>query len=126
MIKRRFPRRGVALVEMVIVLPLLLLLLLGGLDLALQYHVRYCMVNACREAARTLAVRDGTQQEAENAAQGLLSGLRADFTVSFPGAESSGADVTVRISVPRDEIALGILGSAEGTIEIETTMRKEQ
>ncbi len=120
-------RHGVAIVEMAIVLPLLLLLLLGGLDFGLQYHVRHCMVNAAREAARVLAVRGGTQAEATTAATNELASINATFAISFPvPSDSSLPEVTVRISVPRAEVSLGMFGAPGGTIEIQTTMRKEE
>ena len=61
-------QRGVAVVEMAVVLPVLALLLLGGIDIALQFYVRHSMVNAAREAARTLAVREGTPDQAKTVA----------------------------------------------------------
>jgi hypothetical protein len=119
-------RRGVAIIEMAIVLPLLLLLLLGGLDFGLQYHVRHCMVNAGREAARVLAVRNGTEAEATTAAMNELAGIGATFTITFPAPSPPGSpDVIVRISVPQADVSLGMFGSPGGTIEIQSTMRKE-
>jgi len=123
-------RHGTATVEVAIVLPLLLLLTLGGLDYALQFHVLHCMTNASREAARVLAVREGTIDAARSAALRQLSGIDAHFSVTatLPGEDET--DVTVRISVPRDEVSLGVVGafglSRRDTIVTQTKMRREE
>jgi Flp pilus assembly protein TadG len=123
-------RRGTAIVEMALVLPLLLLLILGGLDFALQLHVLHCMTNAAREGARQLAVRGATVEQATAAALDQLSGINATFTVAPTLPAEGETDVVVSISVPRDEVALGLhelLGSSPGgMLQVRTTMRLEQ
>ena len=115
--------RGLATVETAIVLGLLLLLVIGGLEFALQFHVRHTMANAAREGARHLAVSDGTPTEARTIALDLLDGINANFTVA---TDVEGTDVTVRVSVPVSQVSLGLIPHDEGdTIETFTTMRKE-
>ena len=122
-------RRGTAVVETAIVLPLLLILILGGVDFAFQLHVVHTMTNAAREAARKLAVRGGTEAQARTTALDQLSGIHATFTVTFPPPPSDPCDTVVRISVPQDEISLGIYGllglTPGGTIQVQAIMRKE-
>lgn len=123
-------RRGTGTVEMAIVLPLLLMLVLGGLDYALQLHVLHCMSNASREAARVLAVREGTIEAARSAALGQLSTIGAHFSITATLPDEGETDVIVRVSVPRNEVSLGIVEafglSRRDTIVTQTTMRKEQ
>lgn len=118
-------RRGAALIEAAIVFGLLLLMITGGLDFALQLHVRHRMTGASREAARALAVKKGTTAQATTAALNQLKGINATFTVSFP-APSDPDDIKVQISVPRRQISLGFFSGPKGAaITTETTMRKE-
>jgi hypothetical protein len=121
--------RGTAVVETALVLPFLLLLILGGLDFGFQLHVVHTMTNAAREAARKLAVRGGTTAQATTAALDQLSGIHATFSVTFPPSTTDPCDMVVHISVPRDEVTLGIYGllglSPGGTLDVKAIMRKE-
>jgi hypothetical protein len=131
--RNQIGRRGTAVVEMAFLLPLLLMLILGGVDFAFQLHVVHTMTNAAREAAREaarkLAVRGGTTAQATTTAMDQLSGIHATFTVTFPPPVSDPCDTVVHISVPRDQISLGIYGllglSPGGTIQVQAIMRKE-
>lgn len=113
------------MVEMAIVLPLFLLMIMGGLEYALQFHVRQVMTNSARNAARQLAVQNGTVASAKALAISELTGINANFTVTATDAPSTtNRDVVVYISVPRSDISLGLLGT-DGVIDVEVTMRKE-
>ncbi|MGA2070591.1 MAG: TadE family protein [Sedimentisphaerales bacterium] len=123
--KKAARRRGSAVVETALVFGVLSLLIFGGLDFAIQFHVRYLMSSAARDAARYLAVQNGTQAQATTAAQARLSSINATFTVTFP-TPASNTDVTVQISVPRKTVSLGLFpGSPGATITVKSTMRKE-
>jgi len=117
-------RRGTAIVETALVLGILVLLIIGGMDFAIQFHVRHVMTSAAREAARYLAVRNGTEAQAKTAALNQLKGYNPDyFTITC--SEAAG-DVTVNISVLRKDISIGYFPGATGaTITAKTTMRKE-
>lgn len=131
------PCRGAAAVELAISLPLVLLLLLGGIEYALQFSVLNEMTNAARNAAREMVIRGGTQAAACAAAQKELSYDSSKFTITFPPpAADSPQDVIVHISTLRSNFSLGIGGlldffnsahaDAAQTIDAEATMRKEQ
>ena len=128
--RTRIGREGTAAVEMAIVLPLLLVLVLGGIDFGFQLHVLHTMAQAAREAVRELAVRGGTLERAESVAQAQLSGIHAHFTVTPTWPGEGETTVTVRISVPREEISLGVdrlLGlSPAPTLQVRAAMRQEQ
>src|SRR2546421_9565499 len=55
---RRVGRRGAALVEFAIVVPLLLLLVLGIMEFGMTMHDYIMVVHGAREGARTAAVGD--------------------------------------------------------------------
>ncbi len=116
--------RGVAVVEMAIVLPVLVLLLLGAVDVAMQFYVRHSMVNAAREAARTMAVSQGTADQARAVATTELSRIKATFTVT-PTLDDVNDMVVVRISAPIKDVSLGIVGASQGDMVVQTVMRKE-
>jgi hypothetical protein len=115
---------------MVLVLPILLLLILGGIDLGLQISTMHEMTNAAREAARTLAVRQGTVAQAQGEALNLLKdpqGKLYTVTAAEP-TDANSYDVKVHISVPRSKISLMAgLGSflTSGNLNAEVVMRKE-
>lgn len=115
-------KHGLATVELAIVLPVLLLLILGGIEYGLQIQTDHVMTEAAREAARQMAVRGGTAADAKALALDRLSGIHANFTVTVTGPNAS-RDVTVHISVPRTDVSMGWLTG--GTIETQITMRKE-
>lgn len=121
--------RGTALVETAVVLPVLLLLILGGLDFALQLHVLHTMTTAARDAARMRAVRGATEEQATAQAQAQLDSIHATFDITYPAADDP-CDIKVRVSVAREAVSLGLyrlLGlSAGGTLRAEAVMRKEQ
>jgi Flp pilus assembly protein TadG len=120
-------RRGTSLAEAVLILPVVLLLIAGGLDLAWQFYVRTCMARAAGEAVRLLAIRGATVAEAADVANSRLSSLHASFTVAPElGPASDPNDAVVQISVPQSEIAIGpfTMGSG-GTIQVRAVMRIE-
>jgi Flp pilus assembly protein TadG len=72
----RLARRGNALVEFVLVLPLLLLLLLGAIDWGFYFIVRETVINATREGARVGSVASGTAQATADARVAVENYLR--------------------------------------------------
>jgi Flp pilus assembly protein TadG len=121
-------RRGTAAVEMALVLPLLLTLIMCGVDLGFQLYVVHQMTSGAREAARVLAVQGGTTTKATAAAMSYVSGFHATFSVTFP---SDPCDAIVCVSVPQQQVSLGTLtllgkGKSGNTLRVQATMRKEQ
>jgi Flp pilus assembly protein TadG len=123
--KKTACRRGSAVVETALVIGMLALLIFGGLDFAIQFHVRYVMNGAARDAARYLAVSGKNQTQARTAALDRLKVINAIFTVTFP-TPASNTDVMVQITVPRKTVSLGLFpGSTNETITVKATMRNE-
>ncbi len=124
-------RRGTALVELAIVLPMLLLVVFGIIEFGSVMYTRHNMVQAAREAARILAIKDGTTAEATavaNSRLALVSGVNFTVSITAPTSDSDpNQDVTVVITAPLSEAALsdpiGIMGNA--VISARAVMRKE-
>ena len=72
-IPKRHNRRGAALVEFAICLPVLVLIVLGSIEAASAIFVRQGLVVAAYEASREAARRDGTTSNATARATAILS-----------------------------------------------------
>jgi Flp pilus assembly protein TadG len=134
---RRRPdaRRGQALVEFAIVIPVLLLLLLGVVDFARAWNVYEVLTDAAREGARE-AVVDNGKSEAEirtiiQSAAGRAGIPLPDGDITITGmADGRGAPTTVRIQfVYRLKWVGAFLALAQGdrdlTLVTEAVMRNE-
>ncbi len=133
-------KSGANAVEFAVVLPVLLLIVLGIIQFGVIFFTYNNMVQAAREAARTLAVQEATATEAQQIALNQLgfSGLAYTVTVCEPDAVpphgpacvpplDPNSDVSVTITVPLSEATLvDILGLfSTGDLEATVTMRKE-
>ena len=115
-------RRGAALVEMALVILVLVVILLGIIDIGYVFFVQHNMVNAARDAARAVAVRDGTTSAAIAVAQNRLEDIPLDFNidVSVPdGSSPTDRDVSVLITTPLNAASLG---SPTGPCPLNATM----
>lgn len=101
-------QRGQELVEFAIVLPLLLLILFGAIDLGRAFHAAITIANAAREGARYIAlhpdeIANGRYQAVLEAQGGGITITTADVDVSCPDTEPppGGCDrmQTVRVTV---------------------------
>lgn len=99
-------RRGVAMVEMALMLPAFLLLTFAIIELGWLMYVRQSMNYAAREAVRIMAVRGYTEAEAEDFAKDYLSTFANypyTFTTSNP---DNGSTVTMDIHIPVQTVSL--------------------
>ncbi len=145
---RRFARcnQGIASVEFVIIMPVLMLFLFGIITFASALYVHVNMENAAREAARRMAVAEApaagvpvsctspqatatAPRTAENYACTYLVDWPVGFLVeadfcTFPGDR----DVIVTVTVPAEQVALAdIFGFFDGmTLTAEVIMRREE
>jgi len=60
-VRRLRDRRGVAIVEFALVVPLLLLIVVGTLEFARAFNIYQVVVNSAREGARIVALPPGSQ-----------------------------------------------------------------
>ncbi len=98
----RKKRRGAYVVEMSIALPILFLVIMGGLELFQLSRVRHACNQAVYEAARRLVIPGGSRQEAVDAAKHVIeaNGFRlGSITVSPEVISMSTQEVTVELSV---------------------------
>jgi hypothetical protein len=131
--KRLRSRRGQALVEFVLVIPILLLLVLGLMDFARAWQTQHAMADAAREGARMLVVNETAGFEAaELAIRERLADARLDLTrltVRFdPEDEPAGRNEpqTVIIQYGYDFWMLRpFMGEQRANLVSTTTMRGE-
>ena len=89
--RNKHARRGAAMVEMALVLPLFLMLVLGIIEFGRAMMIANLVTNAAREGAR-MAVLDGsTNTDVTNTVK--------TFLISAIGTSVSSSDITVTITV---------------------------
>lgn len=111
---RRFrqPRRGVAAVEMALLIPILLGLLLGCWEVGRVLHIQQMLSNAAREAGRQASAGQLSQAQAEQVARNYLdTALGSGFTASVTATvtnKSGGSDPTGATQMDKFEIEVSI------------------
>jgi Flp pilus assembly protein TadG len=112
--RRRRGSKGQATVEMALVLPILMWLLVGMVDIARMANAYLTIQHASREAVRlgiTGASDTAVGQRAKSSAV-ALDPTRLTVTITPLGGKFSGSDITVAVSYHYKVIALmGIIGS---------------
>ena len=118
----RSNRRGVAAVEFAIVLPVLLTLLTGIVQMGIMMFVGHNMVSVSQETARLVAVGELTEAEGQTYANDHLMNWDLTYDVSV---QRQGSDIVVDIAVPLSDVALiDILGLFNsGDLTTRTSMR---
>jgi Flp pilus assembly protein TadG len=117
--------RGQALVEFVLVLPILLMLVFAVVQFGITYHHYITVTDATRAGARAAVVNtdeDDPEAVAETAVRDSAVNLdqsELDVNVSFTGYER-GDEVTVEAVYPYEINLLGIV-VASGNLTSETT-----
>lgn len=96
---------GAVAVEFAILVPFLILLVIGIVELSHAYNVKITLTQAAREAARTMAVTNSpsaAQAQAVKAAVGLSPALKAgnvSVTATGPGGTcASGQEATATVT----------------------------
>ncbi len=125
--------RGLAAVEMALLLPLLLLLLFGMLEYGAMFWRAQQIGAAARHGARIGALPDGTSAAVTAAVDAMLSaaglgdtGYTVTLTPVDPSALAPGATFEVEVSVPYADIDLtGFPIPAPTAIVRSTTMARE-
>ncbi|HWI65212.1 MAG TPA: TadE/TadG family type IV pilus assembly protein [Symbiobacteriaceae bacterium] len=112
--RRRRGSSGQATVEMALVLPILIWLLIGLVDIARMANAYLIIQHASREAVRLGITGASDVQVTQRAlAQSTtLDSTRLTVTVTPAGTRNTGSDVTVRIAYRYRVLALmGIIGN---------------
>ena len=130
---RRHRQQGSSAVEFGIVAPLLLMLIMGIVDVGNLLFVYNSMLNAAREASRSVAVAEQTAAQAKTTAETTLAKHRGKsgaipFTVvvTVP-ATPADKEIKTTISAPLSQALMldmfGLMGSA--TMTAVSSMRQE-
>jgi Flp pilus assembly protein TadG len=134
-------RRGQAVVEFALILPLLLILIISVFEFARAWNIQQVMTDAAREGARVAVVGSGNDentatitpkvQTAIDNALGVAAIDPADANVTMTGVGGGrGAAATVQIELPYRFVFLGPLmswttGESSLTLRTSITMRNE-
>jgi Flp pilus assembly protein TadG len=127
----RSNRKGTAIVELAVCMPVVALVVFASLEGANKLFVRQATVQAAYEAAKFGSRRDGTRVQSERLATEVLSARRINsptitFVTGDPATTRSGSDVTVRVSVNSNDRLITRFRIFSGRqIEAVATMQKE-
>ena len=130
---RRSNRRGMLLVELALVLPLLLVLILGLMEYGWLFLKAQQITNAARQGARSGARADATAAEIINSVADAMSAAGLDgsgYSVTLSPADPStlltGQMFSVDVSVPYGNIGLSVpLVPVPTTLDSLFTMARE-
>lgn len=115
-------RSGAAVIESAFVLPVLLIMMTGIVDMGYMFAVRNNMASVSQDAARLVAVGNMTATEAKSYSKTKLMASGMPYTVN---AAISGQNVIVDISVPnKDVVLVDFLGLFQtGNLKAQSSMR---
>ena len=117
-------QRGSAVVEFALVVPLVLILVLGIVEVAVVARSELQLIHAAREGARQAATSPDTGRAAAAVRRSLGTvGRGARISVSRPAGV--GEQATVRVSLPH-RVAAPILGGFTVELSASATMRTER
>jgi len=125
---------GVSAVEFAFVLPVILVLITGIINVGVLMLTQSDMVRVAQDAARALALAQMTEQETKTYVQDKLGrlGENLDVAVTLPDPDAGETDVAVTISVPMaDVVPIDIIGMKnlnifkKGALQTQITMRQE-
>ena len=116
-------QRGAALVEMAIILPVLLVLLLGVIDLGRIFYAYEALANATREGARYCALHPGNQAGTQTRVQAELNtSMATDVDVTTTCSDlGAGKQITVTATYPFEVLTPLIRQLTGGDIVLSTS-----
>ena len=134
--RRRRGRRGAAIVEFAVVLPLLMLILFGILEYGYLFFVQQTLTNAAREGCRIAVLQSTTNYATPGGVDDRIAELMgavglgsADYTVAKTPDPPDGIteNVTIRIAVPSSKVSITGFFKSQTFSELagHCTMRKE-
>lgn len=118
-------RRGAAAAEFALVLPLLLMMMFGGLQYGSLFFAQNSLQTAARNGARALASGAVSAGDVQTAVRGDLPGWIAPGDVVVNAGPLGADQVRVRISVPAARAAVVRLVPMPETIEASVVMQQE-
>lgn len=115
---------GSAVVEFALIMPLVLVLLLGVVEVAVIARSEIQLVHATREGAREAAASPDTSRAAA-AVRGALGNNRSNARIAVSRPSTVGHKATVTVSLPH-RVAAPIFGGFTVTLSSTATMRVER
>jgi len=112
-------RRGAAVVEFAVCLPLIVLIVFGGIEAANMLFLRQTLVQAAYEGVKTAVKVEGTSAQATASAQAVVDGRRLknvsiSISPSDLAAAPRGQIVEITVSAPGDDNSLFPFGPFAG------------
>jgi Flp pilus assembly protein TadG len=103
-------RRGAAIAEFAVVVPVLILLIFGMLEFSRLMMVEQVLVNAAREGARKASLPGTTTSDVTTVVNDYLtnsgiSGANAPTVSPAPDSANAGDAITVTVSVPFNNVS---------------------
>lgn len=128
--QNRFNRRGTAIVETAVVLPVALMFVLGVAEFSLMLMARQSVAIAAREGARAAARPHGDLGDVRAAVDRVMTNAGYEgYTIetNVDDIDYSDRDVRCRVTLPWDRFAISgnVFGGGTWDISIQTTMRRE-
>jgi len=123
--RRTIGERGTSTASFVILFPLFLFLFMGIVQWGLYFHARSQVTAAAQDTARAAQGVDGTPEDGQAVATGLLadateSGLVHDVTVNVTrvdGVVRAQVDAELRVLVPLPGFSVHLQGISQGRAE---------
>jgi len=108
----RGSRRGAAVVELAVCLPLILMLTFGAIEAANAVFLKQSLVTAAYEAARAATASGGTEEDGETKFEEVLAvrGVKnatIEFSPSITPLVQPGTPITVVIHAPSNSNSVG-------------------
>jgi Flp pilus assembly protein TadG len=110
---RRSKRRGVAVVELAVCLPVLLILVVGAIEGSNFIFLKQAVTVAAYESAQVVTRANGKKADAELRANEILAARSIDqttitFSPADPGQAARGQLVTVSVTAPVSANSIGL------------------
>jgi hypothetical protein len=131
----RRKRRGAAVVEFALVLPIFFLMVFAMIEFGRMVMVRQVLTNASREGARIGVLDGATTQEVVDTVENYLTSALIPFTAgsivavspSPPSSAGYGESVSVTVTVPFDDVSWlpSPMYLGETDVVAATVMRRE-
>lgn len=128
--RRASDRSGIAIIELAVCLPAIVLLVLGSIEACTMVFVKQSLHISAYEGVRSAIKSDGNAADAVARANQILGerrvkNARVEVTPSVPEDAELGTAVTVRITAPAVDNSILRLKFFSGDLESEVTMSKE-
>lgn len=128
--KKRWIRRGAAVVETAVIAPLMVLSMFGMMEVGYAFMVKQSVTLASREGARAGALPGATSTDVDTAVDAAMEAANLSSYTMTSNISSLGPtdlEVWVQVSIPLNRVSFtgNMLGGGSFEIVGRTTMRRE-